>query len=172
MNLKLYEQQEAMDTTTDENLNALTNVPNQEGNPAPQQPTYHYDYIGYLTISKLGLKQGFVSPKSRYNNVDYNIAIAEGSTFPDKEKGNFILMGHSGYGYNSYFASLHRLEIGDKATVTYKNKKYTYQLVKIDMQDKTGKVAIFRDFDKTCLTLITCTYEDEFHQSIYIFEQV
>ncbi len=170
MHLKLYEQEEKEETVIDENVTSLENIPQTE--EAPQQPTYHYDYIGYLSIPKIGLRRGFVSKKSKYNQVDYNIAIAQSADFPNKEKGNFILMGHSGYGYNSYFANLHQLEVGDKASVTYKNEKYTYQLVRIDVQEKTGKIAIFRNFDKTTLTLITCTYQDDYHQSIYLFERI
>lgn len=176
MNLKIYEKKEKQKPTEevvgDNDLSTLTNSNSTPDTSSSQPPTYNYNYIGYLSIPKIGLKRGFVSKNSRYNQVDYNIAIAESADFPDKEKGNFILMGHSGYGYNSYFANLHQLEIGDQATVTYKNNQYTYQLVQVDVQEKTGKVAIFRDFDKTTLTLITCTYQDDFHQSIYIFEKV
>ena len=35
---------------------------------------------------------------------------------------------------------------------------------------KDGTVTIYRDESKTCLTLITCTKDDETKQTIYILE--
>lgn len=174
MKLKLYEQEEEIKidepdaSTIDKNLSSLENLPQQA--EEPQKPTFHYDYIGYLKIPKIGLRRGFVAKGSKYNDIEHNVTIAESADYPDKEKGNFILMAHSGYGYLAFFQNLYRLEIGDIATVTYKNKTYTYKLVNAYLQDKTGKVAIFRNFDIKALTLITCTYQDDLHQSIYVFE--
>ena len=174
MNLKIYEKQQSQsevkeETAVDENLTALENLPPTTQTEAP---TYNYHYIGYLEIPKIGFRRGFVDKNSKYNNIEYNITISSVSDFPDKEKGNFIIMGHSGYGYTAFFANLHKITIGDQAIVTYKNKQYTYQLVNTYLQDKTGKVAIFRDFNKKALTLITCTYQDNYHQTIFIFEPV
>ena len=52
----------------------------------------------------------------------------------------------------------------------YWNKKYTYKIVKIYDVTTDGTVTIYRDESKTCLTLITCTKDDETKQTIYIFE--
>ncbi len=172
MQLKMYAQQGEDETpVTDANLPAIENLqPTQEGQV--EKPTIQYQYIGYLQIPKIGLYKGFVSKNSKYNNIEYNVTIAETADYPNKEKGNFILMAHSGYGYLAFFDNLYQLELGDLAKVNYKDKTYTYQLVNVYLQDKTGKVAIFRNFDVKTLTLITCTHEDDLHQSIYIFEQV
>ena len=61
---------------------------------------------------------------------------------------------------------------GDKATVTYKSKKYTYKIVKIYTQKKQGYVTIYRDVNKTTLTLITCTKNDNAKQTVYILERI
>ena len=51
-------------------------------------------------------------------------------------------------------------------------KKYTYRIVNIYTQPKTGKLAIYRDYSKTTLTLITCTNNDSTTQTIYISELI
>ena len=47
-----------------------------------------------------------------------------------------------------------------RAIVTYQNKKYTYKIVNIYEQEKTGKIAIYRDMNKTCLN--TCNMYKRF----------
>ena len=128
------------------------------------------DYIGYLTIPKINLTKGFVDRRSTENDVEKNILIINGSNYPDVEYGNFILAGHSGTGWKAFFNELYRLEINDEAYVTYKGKKYIYHLVNRYKQPKTGKVAIYRNYDVRTLTLITCTNYDETTQTIYILE--
>lgn len=134
--------------------------------PEVQEPAYYY--IGILEIPKIGLKKGFVDPNSPYNNVDANITIIPTSTLPDIDKGNFILAAHSGTGYISYFKNLYKLGLGDYAYIYYNNIKYTYKIVDIYKEPKTGSVAIYRDYNETVLTLITCTKNDETTQTIYI----
>lgn len=128
------------------------------------------EYIGYLEIKKVNLKQGLVSMNSYYNNVNYNIQIISGSSYPDKDKGNLILAAHSGGGYISFFKHLYKLSRGDEAKVYYKNYVYTYKIVDIYNVPKVGKVKIKRDTNKTCLTLITCTYKSKKEQTVYILE--
>lgn len=128
------------------------------------------EYIGYLIIPKINLTKGFLDKRSPENDVEKNILVVEGSTYPDKEKGNLILAGHSGTGWKAFFNELYQLTIGDYAYVTYKNKKYIYQIKNIYKQQKTGKIAIYRNYDKTTLTLVTCTNYDQTTQTIYIAE--
>ena len=135
-----------------------------------ESDTYTDDYIGYLTIPKINLNKGFVDKRSSENDVEKNIMVIEGSTYPDVERGNFILAGHSGTGWKAFFNELYRLNIGDEAYVTYKGKKYTYKITNIYKQNKTGKIAIYRNYNKTTLTLVTCTNNDEATQTVYIAE--
>ena len=128
------------------------------------------NYIGYLSIPKINLKKGFLDKRSPDNDVEKNILVVEGSSYPTKEKGNLILAGHSGTGWKAFFNDLYKLTTGDIAEVSYKNKKYTYKIVNIYKQPKTGKIAIYRNYDKTTLTLITCTNFDDKTQTIYIAE--
>ena len=157
-----------------ENLNV--NIVEKEEEKEEIKPTeftgeIRDDYIGYLTIPKINLTKGFLDYRSSENNVDKNILVVNGSNYPDTKKGNFIIAGHSGTAWNSFFNDLYKLERGDKVNISYQNKKYEYEIVNIYTQPKTGKLAIYRDFNKTTLTLITCTNNDETTQTVYIAEQ-
>ena len=132
----------------------------------------NYSYIGELSIPKIKLKRGFVSKESRYNNIEYNVTIANEADYPDVPLGNFILMAHSGNAYISFFDKLYKLQIGDEATVSYNANTYNYRLTNIYNQAKTGTVAIYRNPSIKTLTLITCTHNDDYNQTIYIFEEI
>lgn len=128
------------------------------------------EYIGYLIIPKINLKKGFLDMRSKLNNIEQNITVIEGSSYPDKEKGNLIIAAHSGSGWKAFFNDLYKLSTGDKAEISYKGKKYTYKIVNIYKQQKTGTIAIYRNYDKTTLTLITCTNFDKATQTVYVAE--
>ena len=128
------------------------------------------EFIGYLEIKKINLKQGLVSKNSYYNKVKYNIQMLSTSDYPNKDLGNVILAAHSGTGYLAFFKNLYKLSKGDTATITYKGYIYTYKIVNIYNVPKTGKVKVIRDVHKTCLTLITCTHNSKTEQTVYILE--
>ncbi len=129
-------------------------------------------YLGVLEIPRIGLKRGFYNTDSKYNNIQYNVTMLGGSNLPDVENGNLILMAHSGDAYISYFAYLWMLSIGDHAYVTYNGRKYDYQIVNIYNVEKNGVAVIHRNKERTTLTLITCTKDNDFSQTIYILELV
>ncbi len=132
------------------------------------EPTVANYYVGYLEIPKINLKRGFAAFGSPYNNVDKNVTILPTSVYPDVELGNFILAGHSGQGSLAFFNDLYKLKHGDQAIVYYKNVKYTYEIVDIYQQDKTGVISIYRDYNKNTLTLVTCTNNTKDKQTVYI----
>ena len=130
---------------------------------------YTYEeYLGIIDIPKIELYKGFYSKTSNLNNVKFNLYVLPSSNYPDVENGNLIIAGHSGNYNNSYFANLYKLEKEDTITIHYNNNKYIYQITNIYTEEKTGKVRIFRNKNKTTLTLITCTKDDDYHQTIYI----
>ena len=92
------------------------------------------------------------------------------SAYPDKSLGNVILAAHSGTGYLAFFKNLYKLELGDEAKIIYKGYVYTYKIVNIYTVPKTGTVKVVRDYHKSCLTLITCTYKSKTQQTVYILE--
>ncbi len=138
--------------------------------PSGLPETITDDYIGYLIIPKINLTKGFLDMRSKENDLEKNILVIQNSTYPDVEKGNFILAGHSGTGWKAFFNDLYKLDKNDQIYITYKNKKYTYKIVNIYTQPKVGTIAIYRNYDKTTLTLITCTNNDSKTQTIYISE--
>lgn len=139
----------------------------------PEPPVINYDkYLGVLEIPRISLKRGFYGLDSRYNDIKYNVTLVNGSTMPDVDRGNLILMAHSGDAYISYFAYLYKLNVGSDIYVTYNKVKYHYKLVNIYDVLKDGTVSIIRNYDKTTLTLITCTKDDSTKQTVYIAELV
>ena len=83
----------------------------------------NYNYIGILEIPKINLKNGFFDINSRYNNVDYNVTIIKGSTFPGTQNNNLILAAHSGNCPVCYFDKLYKLQLNDEAYLFYNNIK-------------------------------------------------
>ena len=143
--------------------------PTAEKKEEPKKIDYS-KYLGVLEIPRIGLKRGFFGLDSKYNTIEYNVTLVNGSTMPDVSNGNLILMAHSGDAYISYFENLYKLAVGDMAYITHKGTKYSYKIVNIYNVEKNGRVTIYRNYDKTTLTLITCTNHDSTTQTIYIAE--
>ena len=157
-----------------QNLNTNTTENNTITEPV-QQPVATVDfskYYGVIEIPRIELKRGFYNTDSKYNTIEKNVTMVQGSTMPDVDKGNLILMAHSGDSYISFFAYLYVLREGDNVFITYNGIKYQYRIVNIYYVEKNGMVLVTRDLDKTCLTLITCTKDDDTSQTVYIAELV
>lgn len=155
----------------DENLNNQDNITSDESEEPKEEKNDNYtyeEYLGIVDISKIGLYKGFYNKNSNLNNVKFNLYVLPESNYPDTESGNLIIAGHSGNYNNSYFANLYLLELGDTVNIHYNNKNYVYKIDKIYNEEKTGRVRILRNKSKTTLTLITCTKDDNYHQTIYI----
>lgn len=114
------------------------------------------DYIAVIKISKIHLEKGICSKESLCNNLNHNIEILNESDYPDKDKGNFILAGHSGSGSIAYFKNLYKLSLGDNISIFYNGMEYRYKVKNIYDIEKTGRADIVRNMDKSTLTLITC----------------
>ena len=145
-------------------------VKEEEKEEVPKEITNNY--IGYLSIPKINLTKGFLDKRASDNDVEKNIYVVEESDYPDVDKGNLIIAGHSGTGWKAFFNELYQLTTNDTVFITYNNKKYIYQIVNIYQQEKTGKIAIYRNYDKTTLTLITCTNNVADQQTVYIAELI
>lgn len=144
---------------------------NETNDESSDNKNQNYNYLGVLEIPKINLKNGFYDLNSRYNNVDYNVTVIKGSTLPDEVNNNLILAAHSGDCPVCYFEKLYKLQLGDMAYIYYNNVKYTYKIVDIYEVEKDGTVAIYRDYSKNVLTLITCTRNSNTKQTVYILEQ-
>lgn len=132
------------------------------------KPSVSYNYIAVLEIPKINLKRGLVDPTSKYNNVNYNIQIIESSTMPNIENGNLILASHNGASYVSFFDKLSKLDINDKVYVYYNGIKYEYLISKYYETNKDGMVEIYRNQNKSTITLISCKKNTKDKQLVYI----
>ncbi len=145
---------------------------NNNSNNQEQSSNNNPNFIGFIEIDKINLRQGFLPKDSYYNYIDYHVQILKISDFPDVEGGNLILAAHSGNSYLSYFHNLYKLGKGDITKIYYKGKIYRYKIVNIYKEKKDGSINIYRDNSKTTLTLITCTRNDKTTQTIYIAELI
>lgn len=176
MNIMLYENEQPQNIKNDSDTNILDNdkIDNSEQSTNSEEENNQsstYNYLGILEIPKINLKNGFYDLNYKYNNVDYNITVINGSTYPNDKNNNLILAAHSGPCNYCYFDKLYKLKIGDEAYLQYKNQRYSYKIVNIYEVEKDGTVAIYRDYNKNCLTLITCTRGSDTKQTVYILEQ-
>ena len=119
------------------------------------------NYIAVLKIDKINLEKGLYEIGNSLNNVDYNIEILSGSNMPDVENGNLVLASHNGYLKESYFRNLYKVEIHDKISVFYDSYEYIYEVINTYKVEKTGTVKVIRNNNKTTLTLITCSGDNE-----------
>lgn len=162
------------EVNTEENNDNNDNVDSvEEPQEEHKDTSNNYEpYLAVLKIPKVNLERGFYDKGSSLNNVDYNILFHSNSDYPDKLNGNVILASHSGTSSISYFKDLYKLELGDEASINYKNTTYTYKVVNIYKEEKDGTIAIYRNKEKSTLTLITCTKNDNTKQTIYILERI
>lgn len=169
MNLALSELQE--EVMKEEPIEEISEEeqPVIEEEPVKEETKYVYEkYLGVLSIPKINFYKGFYSKTSSLNQVNFNLYVLPQSNYPDVENGNLMIAGHSGNYNNSYFRNLYLLQIDDEVTVEYNNQKYIYKIEKIYNEPKIGKVRILRNSSRTTLTLVTCTKDDEYHQTVYI----
>ena len=167
-NIEVSDAEEPQETPTGDEKPQDNPGENNGGNSGSS--SYSYSYIGTVSIPKINLKKGFLDLSSRYNNINYNVTVINGSTFPDEENSNLILAAHSGNCYYCYFDNLYLLNVGDVAYINYKGIDYKYVIVKIYEVEKNGTVTIYRNHNKKVLTLITCTRNVSNKQTVYILE--
>ncbi len=178
MNLKLlaYNDSKEQESIIDDGFDEGTIMEEQEENnneeTQKEKEVINYDYIAKLIIPKINLERGLVSINSKYNSINYGIETHKISTYPNHKKGNLILLSHSGTSYRSFFRNLYKLNLNDECFIEYQGVKYKFIIKKIYNMPKIGKVVIDRDYNKTTLTLITCTHNSKTEQTIYIAELV
>ncbi len=108
--------------------------------------------IGKVQIPKINLNKNLYKIGSKLNNVEENVTILE-SDLPSI----IVLAAHSGTGKNAFFKDLNKLNINDTINLTYTNNHYTYNVINIFEQDKSGYITINeKEYDRLFLT--TCSY--------------
>lgn len=146
--------EDTLEVKLNDDKNNIDNLDNKKNNIG-------HNYLGIITINKIGLRQYLYDKNSIFNDVDKGIEILKSSDMPDKYLGNFILASHNGNSSIAYFHRLHELTYGDIIIINYKNSLYKYKISKIYEVQKTGKVIIDRDYNKNTITMITCKGDDK-----------
>ncbi|MBR6690932.1 MAG: sortase [Bacilli bacterium] len=157
-------QEEAVEDITNDEI-----IEEKEESKESSEPLYNY--IGVLEIPSINFKRGFLDMNDKNNTVSKNIQVLKDSDYPDVVNGNLIIAGHSGSGRIAFFKNLYKLSSGDESYIYYKNKKYIYKMIESYEVQKTGIVPIKNYSNKTILTLITCS-QDEEKQIVFINELV
>ena len=120
----------ALSNISSENINTeeLDNQIEEEieeesiGEEVVSDTNYIYEeYLGIIDIPKIGLYKGFYNKNSNLNNVKFNLYVLPESNYPDIDRGNLMIAGHSGNYNNSYFANLYQLVIEDTIVIHYNN---------------------------------------------------
>ena len=127
-------------------------------------------YIAILEIPSISLKKGLVDINDPDNTISKNVQILKESDMPNIVNGNFILAGHSGNGKKSFFNEIHKLKKEDLIYVYYNEIKYVYSVEKVYTEKKDGDISIKKDYNKTTITLTTCSQNPKGNQVIVIGE--
>lgn len=108
-----------------------------------------HEYIGYLTVPKLGLELPVMAEWS----MD-NLKIAPARFFGTTVEENLVLVAHN---YKKHFGPIRRLKSGDEVLfVDMENKATVYQVVATDAVAPTAVEEVTAGaYD---LALVTCTY--------------
>ena len=121
----------------------------------PAAPAYKPIVLGRTQIPKIGEDLLLVEGVKK---ADLRLGTGHipGTAMPG-QIGNCAIAGHRNYTFGSYFNRLDELQIGDKVTIVYKKKNYTYEVYeKLVVLPEDISVLNKNDKDKI-LTLITCT---------------
>ena len=111
---------EELDNQIEEEIEEEKEEDNTVEDEVVSDTNYTYEeYLGIIDIPKIGLYRGFYDKKSNLNNVKFNLYVLPESNYPDTQKGNLMIAGHSGNYNNSYFANLYQLVIDDNIIVHY-----------------------------------------------------
>lgn len=172
MRISMMDIPKPAENLTNNDIVSVTENPQEEVKEETNYTIDYSKYLGVLEIPKIYLKRGFYNVGNRYNDIQYNVTMVEGSSLPDVVNGNLILMAHSGDSYISYFSNLYKLGVGDDCFITYGGVQYQYRIVNIYEVLKSGLVRIERDYNKTSLTMITCTKDNDSLQTVYIAERI
>ena len=103
-------------------------------------------------------------------DVNKNLLVHEISEFRKDGASMIVIAGHSGTSKVAYFRNLYKLEVGDEVKLYYGGNCYQYLVREIESQEKTGKLYLKNYQGLGVIVLITCTKNDDKHQTIYYAE--
>ncbi len=122
---------------------------------AVTEPAYEPTVLGRVKIPKINesllLVEGVKS-----KDLKVGAGHMPGTAMPG-EVGNCAIAGHRNYTFGSYFNRLDEVAVGDKITVQYGKKSFTYEVYEVLTVLPEDVWVINPIDDNTTLTLITCT---------------
>ena len=132
--------------------------------------TYNYlkideNPIGKIIIPKINLEKNLYTIESKNNNIEKNVTILKGSTYPNTNNSLTVIAAHSGFGKKAYFKDLDKLNIQDEIIIIYNEKNYTYTVEKVWEEKKTGYLNLTKEFYPQ-LILTTCSQKNKDNQLI------
>lgn len=128
------------------------------------------EYFAIIEIPKIDLKKELYAIGDIRNDVNKNLLVHEISEFRKDGASMIVIAGHSGTSKVAYFRNLYRLEVGDEVKLYYGGNCYQYLVREIESQEKTGKLYLKNYQGLGVIVLITCTKNDDKHQTIYYAE--
>lgn len=119
------------------------------------------NYFGLLKVPKIKLNNVIYPKDSKFNNINKNIFLVE-----HVSDSFIVLASHSGNSPISFFKNLNLLKINDTISFLLKDKSRTYEVFKIDMVNKIGRVKL-QKYKYPVIVLITCSKNFKNKQEIY-----
>lgn len=121
-----------------------------------------YQYNAILEIPSVNLKRGILDINNKYNKAQYNIELIK------EDENAIVLAAHNGSNHNSYFGSLHTIEIGDE--INYYQDGIVYHYIYSDSYDikKNGYADLYYKKTAKSIILITCKDGSDDAQTVYI----
>lgn len=114
-----------------------------------------------ISISKLRIHYANVSTID--TDLSKHLILYPGTSIPPS-KGNAVIFGHSSIpswfnpnNYQTIFATLHTLKVGDEIIATVNAKEYKYVVESIRVTTPDDMSIFTQDTEKSYLTLLTCT---------------
>ena len=114
-----------------------------------------------ISIPKLRINYANVSTID--TDLSKHLILYPGTSIPP-EKGNAVIFGHSSIpswfnpnNYQTIFATLHTLKVGDEIHTTVNTKEYRYIVESIRITTPNDMTIFTQNTDNSYLTLLTCT---------------
>jgi len=114
-----------------------------------------------LSIPKLEIKDAVVTNED--TNLSKHLVQYNSDSIPPNS-GNTVIFGHSTLpqlydpeDYETIFANLYKLEVGDNITTKLSNIEYNYVIESIRVVDPSDTSVLVQNFNDSYLTLVTCT---------------
>lgn len=145
--------------------NLLDEPPTLSAGPALPHPPVNTDFS--VVIPKINVNTPVVADVNPADKAAYLNALNDGAahalgTVKPGEVGNSYIFAHSTANifnierYAAVFTLLNKLEIGDRITTFYNNKRYDYQITRKYIVDFNDISPLTATYDKPVLTLQTC----------------